>query len=189
MEGGGEGWGCWLTPRLLPTSPITLLHARACVQQGRERGRQMGSVLIHGLLWYELRQQSLFHLKEPRQAFLHIEFYQKELRFHFFRAIFKIRNRDRRLNLPFENVYPPSQNLMLSKEKGGHLKPGKNTTNSDLAETFRIIPGLRKNGIGNEIFYPHLEKLNFRQKKGGIPNMAKIQPTQMRLKLSGYPQA
>ena len=47
------------------------------------------------------------------------------------------------------------------RQKGGggvHPKLGKNSTNSDVAETFRITPGLRKNGIGNEKFYPPLAK-------------------------------
>ena len=44
-----------------------------------------------------------------------------------------------------------SQNSILRKKKGGeHLKSGKNSNNSDLAETFRITSGLRKNGIGDK---------------------------------------
>ena len=71
---------------------------------------------------------------------------------------------------------PLSQNSDLGK-KGGHPKSGKNSTNSDLAENFRITPGLRKNGIGNENFYlPFSQKLILGKKKGGTPNQAKNQP-------------
>ena len=54
----------------------------------------------------------------------------------------------------FTTPPPLNQNLILGKKKGEHPKSGKNSTNSDLAETFRITPGLKNDGIENEKFYP-----------------------------------
>ena len=63
---------------------------------------------------------------------------------------------------------PQKQKLDFRQKKGGHPKSGKNSTNSDLAETFRISPGLRKNGIGNEKFYaPLSQNLILGKKEGG----------------------
>ena len=80
------------------------------------------------------------------------------------------------------------ENLDFRQNRGGgHPKLGKYSTNSDLAETFRITPGLRKNGIGNEKFYPLSQNLILGKKGGGTPNKAKIKPTWIWLKLSGLP--
>ena len=84
-----------------------------------------------------------------------------------------------------DNPPPPKPNLDFRPKKGGgHPKLGKNSINSDLAETFRLAPGLRKKGIGNEKFYPPLAKTKFYAKEGGdTQNQAKIQPTLIWLKV------
>ena len=69
--------------------------------------------------------------------------------------------------------FPPPWQKLDFRQKGGHPKSGKISTNSDLAETFRVAPGLRKNGIGNEKFYPLSQNSILGKKKGGHPKSGK----------------
>ena len=67
---------------------------------------------------------------------------------------------------------PFSQNSILGKNRGGgHPKLGKNSINSDLAEIFRVTPGLRKNGIQNEKIYPLSQNSDLGKKRGGAPQI------------------
>ena len=78
------------------------------------------------------------------------------------------------MGLGMKKFTPLSQNSILGKKKGGgHPKSGKISTNSDLAETFKISPGLRNNGIGNEKFHPHppKPKTGSYAKKGEAPQI------------------
>ena len=60
--------------------------------------------------------------------------------------------------------------MFLGKKEGGnHPKLGKHSTNSDLAQTFRVTSDKYKIVIGGEHFYPQKPKLDFRQKRGGEP--------------------
>ena len=64
---------------------------------------------------------------------------------------------------------PLSQNSILGKKRGGdHQEWGKNFTNSDLFQTFRVTPGQLKNWIGDEkITPPPPTKNPILGKKGG----------------------
>ena len=86
-----------------------------------------------------------------------------------------------------ENPPPLSQNLILGEKNGGeHPKLGKNSTNSDLAQNFRVAWYQQKNVIRAENLSPPLSQNSILGKKSGsTPNQAKIQLTRIWLKLSG----
>ena len=53
---------------------------------------------------------------------------------------FRVTSDQQKIEIRGENLPPPlSQNLILGKKRGGeHPKLGKNSTNSYLAQTFRV---------------------------------------------------
>ena len=69
-----------------------------------------------------------------------------------------------------ENLPPPlSQNLILGKKEGKHHKLGKNSTNSDLAQTFRVTSGQQNIVIvGENLRPPPSSQISFLGKKGGV---------------------
>ena len=62
-----------------------------------------------------------------------------------------------------KNFTPLGQNSNLGKKGGGHPKSGKNSTNSDLAQTFRISSAQYRIVIGGENLYQN----SMLGKKGG----------------------
>ena len=60
-----------------------------------------------------------------------------------------------------ENFCPPlGQNLILAKKGGGHPKWGKNSTNSDLAQNFRVTSDQQKIEIKGENLPPLLSQIS-----------------------------
>ena len=67
-----------------------------------------------------------------------------------------------------EKIPPPlSQNSILGKKGGGHPKLGKNSTNSDLAQNFRVTSNQQKIVIKGENFPPPLSLNSILGKKRG----------------------
>ena len=64
------------------------------------------------------------------------------------------------MELGMKNFIPLGQNSILGK-KGGHPESGKNSTNSDLAQIFRVTPDQWKNGIEEDKFYPPSGEIQF----------------------------
>ena len=62
---------------------------------------------------------------------------------------------------------PLSQNSILGKKGGGHPKLGKNSTNSDLAQNFRVTSDQQKIVIRGENLHPPLSQNLILGKKGG----------------------
>ena len=73
-----------------------------------------------------------------------------------------------------ENPPPPSQISILGKKGGGHPKLGKNSTNSDLAQNFRVTSDQQKIVIRGENLPPPLSQdLILGKKSGGHPKLGK----------------
>ena len=75
-----------------------------------------------------------------------------------------------------ENLPPPlSQISILGKKRGGHPKLGKNSTNSDLAQNFRVTSDQQKIEIRGENVPPPLSQNSILGKKkgGGHPKLGK----------------
>ena len=70
-----------------------------------------------------------------------------------------------------ENI-PPKPKLDFRQKKGGHPKLGKNSTNLDLAQNFRVISDQQMIVIRGENLHPLLSKnlILGKKKGGGTPN-------------------
>ena len=67
-----------------------------------------------------------------------------------------------------ENLPPPlSQISILGKKRVGHPKLGKKSTNSDLAQNFRVTSDQQKIEIRGENLPPPLSQNSILDKKGG----------------------
>ena len=69
--------------------------------------------------------------------------------------------------------YPLTQNLILGKKGGSRPKLGKNSTNLDFAQTFRVTSGQKNCDYGENLPHPPKPKLDFRQKRGRHPKSGK----------------
>ena len=75
-----------------------------------------------------------------------------------------------------KNFTPHQPKLYFRQKRVGHPKLGKNSTNSDLAQTFRVTSDQLKIVIGGKKNYP--------QPSAKTQFYAKIQPTQINIKFS-----
>ena len=87
------------------------------------------------------------------------------------------------------NPLKPKPNF-LAKKGGKPPKITQNSTNSDLAQIFRVSWIQKIIKVGDKNFYPNWAKIRFLAKKGGgevesPQNQPKTQSTQIWLKFSG----